>query len=396
MSHIDFGFWVLDFGFARNASYPESKIRNSKSKIQMKLEHKIGQLLLIGLPGPQLDLVSRSLLQDIQPGGILLNKHNIVNAQQVVELTSTIRSLIDVPPIIAVDQEGGRVDRLKEIFSPMPSADLFRASGDAAVAARHGRNCRRGASNAGIQCELCAGARYRIRRWSQQRVERTLSRQQPRGSSPACGCVSGGLAARRSRRSGQAFSGTGAAAIDSHSELPTIDRPRDEILKQEIAPYTELFSKINARLNAVIVAHAHYPAFDGPPPLPSSLSKNIVTGLLREELGFKGLAITDDLEMQAISSNREVPEAAVMAIEAGMDMVMVADSHAPGRATAAWDAMVKAANDGRITSTHIGRAFDHIARIKSMLSPPQAYSEQAIARLRERIGELNLTLQHSK
>jgi len=102
----------------------------------MKLEHRIGQLLLIGLPGPQLDLMTRSMLQTIQPGGILLNTHNIVDSNQLVELTSTIRSLIDVPPIIAVDQEGGRVDRLKEIFSPMPSADLFRASGDAAVAAR--------------------------------------------------------------------------------------------------------------------------------------------------------------------------------------------------------------------------------------------------------------------
>ena len=104
----------------------------------MNLEHRIGQLLIIGLPGPQLDLMTRSLLQSIQPGGILLNTHNIESGQQVAELTSTIRSLIEVPPIIAIDQEGGRVDRLKQIYSPMPSADLFRASGDAAVAARMG------------------------------------------------------------------------------------------------------------------------------------------------------------------------------------------------------------------------------------------------------------------
>ena len=195
---------------------------------------------------------------------------------------------------------------------------------------------------------------------------------------------------------GKHFPGLGAATIDSHADLPTIDRPRDEILRQEISPYTELFSKINARLNAVIVAHAHYPAFDGPAPLPSSLSRNIITGLLREELGFKGLTITDDLEMKAISGTREVPEAAVMAIEAGIDMVMVADSQSPGRATAVWETMVNAAKEGRITKSHIARAFDHLARIKSMLSPPLAYSEQAVSRLRERIGELNLTLQHSK
>lgn len=184
--------------------------------------------------------------------------------------------------------------------------------------------------------------------------------------------------------------------VDSHSQLPTIERSRDEILRHEVAPYSELFSKINARLNALIVAHAHYPAFDGPSPLPSSLSKNIVTGLLREELGFKGLTMTDDMEMGAITETRDLSEGAVMAIEAGIDIVMIADSSSSERATTAWEAMVKAARDGRITKTHIGRAFDHIARIKSMLSPPQAYSEQAVTRLRERIGELNLTLQHSK
>jgi beta-N-acetylhexosaminidase len=102
----------------------------------MNLEHRIGQLLIIGLPGPQLDLMTRSLLQTIQPGGVLLNTHNIESAQQVAELTSTIRSLFEVPPIIAVDQEGGRVDRLKHIYTAMPSADLLRASGEAA---RRGR-----------------------------------------------------------------------------------------------------------------------------------------------------------------------------------------------------------------------------------------------------------------
>src|SRR5437588_7578238 len=104
----------------------------------MKLEHRIGQLLMIGLPGPELDLVTRGMLQSIQPGGVLLNAHNIDSAQQVVELTSAIGSLVEVPPIIAVDQEGGRIDRLKNIFSPMPSADLLRASDEASIAARVG------------------------------------------------------------------------------------------------------------------------------------------------------------------------------------------------------------------------------------------------------------------
>ena len=102
----------------------------------MKLEHRIGQLLFVGIPGHQLDGPTRELLETIQPGGVLLMGHNIESASQVAELTNAIRAVIQVPPIIAVDQEGGRVDRLKAIYSPMPAADLLRASGDASIAAR--------------------------------------------------------------------------------------------------------------------------------------------------------------------------------------------------------------------------------------------------------------------
>jgi beta-N-acetylhexosaminidase len=193
---------------------------------------------------------------------------------------------------------------------------------------------------------------------------------------------------------GKHFPGLGASQLDSHSSLPTIAKSRDEIMRQELVPYLELFSKINARLNTLMIAHAHYPAFDGPSPLPASLSKNIVGGLLRDELGFKGLSITDDLEMRAITESREVTEAAVMAVEAGNDMILVMGP--PERATEVWQAMLDAAQSGRITQAHISRAFDHIARVKSMLSPPYPLNDAAISRLRDRIAELNLVLQHSK
>ena len=362
----------------------------------MNLEHRIGQLIIMGLPGPQLDLMTRSLLQTIQPGGILLNSNNIESPQQVAELTATIRSLLEVPPIVAVDQEGGRVDRLKTIYSPMPSADLLRASGEASVAGRMGEIAAEALRTLGFNINFApvldiASDDGAINGLRGRYLGGNLAEVIMLAGAYLEGLQHGGVVGV-----GKHFPGLGAAAVDSHSELPTIDRSRDDMLRYEVAPYTELFSKINARLNAVIIAHGHYPAFDGPAPLPSSLSKNIVTGLLREELGFKGLTISDDLAMGAITGGRDLSEAAIMAVEAGIDMVLISDSGSTERANAAWEAMVKAAEEGRITKTHIGRAFDHIARIKSMLSPPHAYSEQAITRLRERIGELNLTLQHSK
>lgn len=360
----------------------------------MQLEHRIGQLLLIGLPGLHVDGPTRELLKTIEPGGVLLSSHNIESAQQVVELTSAIRSILKVPPLVAVDQEGGHVDRLRNIYSQMPSADLLRASGDASIADLLGEITAEALRALGFNIDFAPVLDIAV----DDSVENGLKGRYL-GSSAAqvirlAGAYLEGLQRGGVIGTGKHFPGLGASRVDSHAALPTVDRTRDEIIRQDLLPYVELFSKINARLNAIIIGHAHYPAFNGPAALPASLSKNIVSTLLRDELGFKGLSITDDIEMGAVTSTRDVTEAAVMAVEAGNDIVMALGP--PERAVAAWQAMVQAARDGRITKAHVSRAFDHIARVKSMVSPPQNQSELTVARLRERIAELNLQLQHSK
>lgn len=350
--------------------------------------------MLIGLPGAQVDAAARELLQMIQPGGVLLNQRNIEAAQQVCELTSTLRSVIEVPPILAIDQEGGRVDRLKEIFSPMPSPDLLRATNDAVVAARQGEITAETLRALGFNVNLAPVLDIAVDDAADNGLKGRYLGDSVAEVVRLAGSYLEGLQHGGVTGVGKHFPGLGASTLDSHSDLPRVDGTRDDIMKRDIAPYTELFSKINARLSAVMVAHAHYPALDGSSPLPASLSKTVVTGLLREELGFKGLVITDDLDMGAITSTREIGEASVQAIEAGHDMVMVTGSIES--MTAAWQAMTQAARDGRITKAHIRRAFDHIARIKSMLSPPHNLNDGAISRLRERVAELNLILQHSK
>jgi beta-N-acetylhexosaminidase len=360
----------------------------------MELEHRIGQLLLIGLPGPRVDGGARELLETIQPGGVLLTERNIDSAAQVAELTSAIRSILRVPPLIAVDQEGGPVDRLKTIYSAMPSADLLRASKDATAAARLGEITSEALRSLGINTNLAPvldiaadestenGLRDRCLGDSAAEVARLAGAYLE-------GLLHGGVVGV-----GKHFPGLGSAKVDPHSALPLVDRPRDQLMLNDVLPYSELFSKIIARLNTVMVGHAHYPAFDGPSPLPASISKNIVTGLLREELSFKGLTITDDMEMWAITKTREFKDAVVQAIEAGNDMVMVASS--PERATEAWESMSRAAREDRITKQRISKSFDNIARVKSTVSPPHPLTEAAVLRLRERISELNLSLQHSR
>ena len=360
----------------------------------MDLQHRAGQLLFIGLPGTTVDQQARELIETIQPGGVLLTERNIESAAQVVEMIASVRDLLKVPPFISVDQEGGRVDRLKSIFSAMPSPDLLRASNDASAAARLGEITAEALRTLGFNLNFAPvldiggddsaqnSLRGRYLGGSVAEVVRL-------GGSYLEGLQRGGVIGV-----GKHFPGLGVSTVDSHSLLPEVDDPRDRLLRQGIMPYTELFSKINARLNAVMIAHAHYSAFDGPSPLPATLSRNVVTGLLREELGFKGLSITDDMEMGAITSTRDSAEAAVLAVEAGVDMVLV--SSTSERITAAWESLIEAVRGGRVSKQRVNRSIDHIASVKSMTSPPLQFNEMAVSRIKERLGELNIALQHAR
>jgi beta-N-acetylhexosaminidase len=364
-------------------------------KSGMQLEHRVGQLILIGLPGTQLDPATRGFISSVQPGGVLLTSRNIESAQQVVELTSAIRSLIKVPPLIAINQEGGLFDHLKPIYSAMPSADLLRASKEAAVASRLGDITAEALRTLGFNTNFAPVLDIALDDSADNGLKGRYLGNTAADVIRLAGAYLEGLQRGGVVGVGKHFPGLGGATSNPEDELPTIDRSRDQLMNQDIAPYVELFSKINARLAAVIVAHAHYPAFDGPARLPASLSKNIVTGLLREELGFKGLVITSDLELCAQWQGRPgMAEVAPMAIEAGVDMIMVTGSIEA--AAEAWEALLKAAREGHISSQRISRSFDHIARVKAMLSPPHTLTEMTIMRLRERIGELNLILQHSR
>jgi beta-N-acetylhexosaminidase len=359
----------------------------------MQIEHRIGQLLIIGLPGTQVDQATRELLQTIQPGGVLLEKQNIESAEQLVELTSSVRSLSQVPPLIAIDQEGGRVDRLKNILAPLPSADMLCARGDAGTASQMGELTADALRSLGFNINFAPVLDIPEDPAAENGIQGRYLGHTPGEVIGLASAYLEGLQRNGVMGVGKHFPGLGGTTVDSHQTLPQVTLSRDEMKRRDLLPYIEMFTKINSRLVAVMVAHAHYTVYDATA-LPGSISKNIVNGLLRDELGFKGLSITDDLCMGAITSTHPLGEAAVMAIEAGNDMALVCGT--PEQATEAWQTMVDAAKKGRITKTHINRSFDHIARIKSMVSPPHPLHETTIERLRDQIAELNQALQDSR
>lgn len=360
----------------------------------MQIEHKIGQLLIISLPTTHIDQATREALEQIQPGGVLLERANIESAEQVLALTSQIRAILKVPPLIAIDQEGGRVDRLKEIFAPMPSADLFRSSGDAASSSRMGEIVAEALRLLGFNINFAPVLDIANDDAAENGLKGRYLGGAPGHVIALAGTYLEGLQRGGIMGVGKHFPGLGSTTLDSHTALPQVNLTREELKERDLLPYLELFSKINSRLVAVMISHAHYTAFDGNTGLPASLSKNVVNGLLRDELGFKGLVITDDLSMGAITAHRSISEAAITAIDAGVDMALLCGPLE--QTTEVWQAMVEAANKGRITRAHISRAFDHIARIKSMVSPPLVYHEETILRLRDAIAELIESLQSKR
>jgi beta-N-acetylhexosaminidase len=353
----------------------------------MTIEERVGQLLFIGLPGPEIDDAARSLLEEVKPGGVVLFDRNLESPAQVAELNAAIRSILPITPFISVDEEGGRVDRLKKIFAPLPSASSIRRADDTSLAARHGELTAELLRLLGFNMNFAPVLDLEVypdapNALPERYFGATTAEVIRFAGSYLEGLQRGGIAG-----CGKHFPGLGDSTVDSHETLPTVERSGELLRSDDLRPYVELTTRLNARLDVVMVAHAYYPAFDGQERIPASLSPNVVTTLLRDELGFRGLSISDDMEMGAIASSFDFGDACIRAIEAGEDMILVCQT--ADRVREAFEALVKASVDNRITPNRRKRCLDRIAKVKAELSTPLQYSESALARVQEKVLALS-------
>jgi beta-N-acetylhexosaminidase len=350
----------------------------------MTIEERMGQFLFVGLPGPRVDAESREFLRELQPGGVVLFRHNIEAPKQVAELNAAIRTQLRIPPFISVDQEGGPVDRLKEIGTPMPAARDVRATEDTSMAARlgevSGELLRLLGFNMNFAPVLDLEVHAEARNALAGRYFGTTAAEVIRFA----GAYLDGLQRAGIVGCGKHFPGLGDSVLDSHETLPTVARSGELLRAQDLLPYVELAARLTSRLDVVMVAHASYPAFDGQEIVPATLSTNVATTLLRDELEFKGLALSDDMEMGAITERLPVGEAAVRTIEAGLDQALVCQTSAA--AVEAFRALVAAAQEGRISATRRRQGLDRIARVKSILAMPGAFNEGTFARVQEKVA----------
>ena len=340
-----------------------------------------GQLLLVGIPGPELDPATAAALREVQPGGFILFTRNITSPTGLRKLLDDLRDLSDAEPIITVDQEGGRVSRLKAIGSEPPSASQLRARDDAALVRRHGDITARLLRLFGFNLDLCPVLDLCLD--GDESVDNSL-RGRCYGTTVEqvvrlAGAFNAALREGGIATCGKHFPGYTAARADAHHELPVINRTRAELDANELAPFRQMIGE----LDSLMVCHAHYPCLDPENSLPASLSRHVITDLLRGELGFPGLVVTDDLDMGAILNGYDLETTLHLALAAGADMAMIC--HRVDQLAHARDILARAPRP------HLDRALASVAAAKSRLAPPAPdFSEEAFRRIDREAWDLRV------
>jgi len=372
----------------------------SDSLYALPLEQQIGQLFYIGLPGTELDQEAAELLTEIKPGGVIIFGRNVASPEQLRLLVDGVRSLLPIEPLMGIDQEGGLVDRLRRIFTPMPSARVIREHGDLAAARALGRVTGQVLRMLGFNMNFAPVMEIMT-------DERDLltnglySRSFGRSPGEVLGYTTvylRGLQGAGCIGCLKHFPGIGAGEVDSHVEMPMVHLTHDDLMAQDLAPYIELFQRRDDRVRCVMVSHGGFPDIDilkqvkGGAVEPASLNHDIVTKLLRQELGYKHLVMTDDLEMGAISRHCEIEQAVVRAFLAGEDMLAIC--RYPELISRGYYALLKAARDGMLPKERVQASLRRIAAFKSLAEPPLTLDLELLSALSRQIAMLNEKLNY--
>jgi beta-N-acetylhexosaminidase len=366
----------------------------------LSLEQQIGQIFYIGLPGTELDDETRSLVEHIQPGGVIIFGRNVAEPQQLRSLLDGVRAHVPVEPLCGIDQEGGLVDRLRRICTPMPSARTIRQHGDLAAARSLGRITGEVLRLLGFNMNFAPVM-------SIMTDERDLlsnglySRSYGRSPGEVLGYTMvylRGLQGTGLMGCLKHFPGIGAGEVDSHEEMPLVHLSHDDLIAQDLAPYIELFQREDDRVRAVMVSHGGFPKIDirqgvaGGRVEPASLNHSIVTKLLRDELGYQHLVVTDDLEMGAIAKHSDIEQAVLRAFQAGQDMLLICSR--PDMMRLGYDRLLRAAREGDISPERIQVSLRRIAEFKSLIQPPLPFDLKRFRQLSDEVAELNHKLNY--
>ena len=337
----------------------------------------VGQLILTGVPGPRLDAKAEKLFRRIQPGGFILFGRNIESPAQLRKLIDDLRDLSEVEPIITVDQEGGRVSRLRLIGNEPPNAQQLRDKDDVDLIRRHGDITGRLLRLFGFNLDLCPVLDISFDDDADNSLHGRCYGKTVQQVVRNAGAFNEAMRGRGIASCGKHFPGYSAATSDAHYQLPKIDRTREELDRNELA----VFRKFVDRVDSMMICHGWYPSLQAEK-TPASLSRRVITDLLRNELAFDGLIMTDDLDMGAILTGYRLEDTIRLAVAAGNDLAMIC--HRIPEIETAHRIL------GMLPSDQIDRALASVERFKKKIVPPDEFSEAAFSKIDNEIWDLRV------
>ena len=352
-----------------------------RSSMSKRIHRSIGQLMVVGFAGATIPPELGALAREFGLGGIILFGRNIEAPEQVAELAHDVQALgSQIPPWVSVDQEGGRVARLTAPFTTWPPMLTLGRSGDQTLADRFSRAMARELRAVGVTLDYAPVLDVHTNPGNPVIGDRALSEQADQvaclGASIVDGFQANGLAA-----CGKHFPGHGDTSRDSHTELPVVEHELGRLRDVELKPFREAIAHDVA---IIMTAHVRYPALDGE--VPATLSHRIVTGVLREELGFEGLIATDDMEMAAITEDCSIEDATVRAVAAGCDMVLSCGTDTE-RQFNVLESLIRAVEEARVPEKRVEEALARQERVKGrFLANARAWRPPSARELRVLLG----------
>jgi beta-N-acetylhexosaminidase len=340
----------------------------------------------MGCGGTTMSARLRSMLGTLHPGGIILFQRNIEGAAQTHALLRDVQKAVSTPMFLCVDMEGGTVDRLRDVIAPAPAVAEVAVAGSTTLFRKHGRIIGEEVRALGFNTDFAPVLDLQLEPSKSVLTSRTVSAD-PKGTIQYAREFLRGLSDSKILGCGKHFPGLGEANLDSHNELPVIDKPWKRLWKEDLLPYREL----RRDLPFVMVAHAAYPQVTGDR-TPASLSKKWMSEVLRKKIGYCGLIITDDLDMGGVLAAASIEDAAVETLRAGADMFLVCQKEE--NVWRAFEAVYKQAESDKKFARLVGEKSKKVLAakkksraLKSRLAP--APTQRTVDKLRRSLWEFS-------
>lgn len=342
---------------------------------------QVGQLLILGFDGTAVSPALSAMLARIQPAGVILFARNIVNAQQTCQLLKECQARVNHRIFTAVDLEGGQVDRFRNVTGPAPSAAEVFASNERNLFRKHGQLIGKICAALGFNLDFAPVLDLAFEASHKVMSSRAFSTD-PQAVALYAREFLAGLKSAGVIGAGKHFPGLGEANLDSHHNLPVIKKSFDRLWREDLTPYRLL----KRELPMVLVNHANYPAITRDR-VPASLSTYWMTDVLRRKIGYRGLIVSDDLEMGGVLAAAPIDEAATRFIAAGGDLCLIC--HQQALIEQAYETMLrKAERDSRFRQ----RVLESARRIADFRRRSRQLKRRSLAPSPEKINRLSTQL----